>query len=314
VHLTLGTAALEGGVRTSQAVFYALPFFWLDGSAVPAPAQVTHTVGWFLANRYIMNRKTILSYFLVFIFIVSCAPAIVDTLEKSSFVTATPLSKEAITPPSSPESALTNTIVITIPQKTDYYAEVYYPPCKPINNSYLSSLNPGCFFMIDIVDSPTVIDLGNSFQVTVLTPIDRTNSLITVTKDGNEVYKTKIQRFTFSGLISAWGYENHWAVEVATSKGLDVIQDGESIKAKNGYDEVCGFQILSGKPFYFFRKSDYGYGIYYDDSVHHLNYDDIVCNNENPNSTMMFHNQNIVGFVVVQDGAWKSAIITTSNP
>jgi len=44
VHLTLGTAAF-GGVRTPQAVFYALAFFWLDGFAVPAPAQVTQTVG-----------------------------------------------------------------------------------------------------------------------------------------------------------------------------------------------------------------------------------------------------------------------------
>jgi hypothetical protein len=39
VHLTLGI------LRTSQAVFYALSFFWLDGFAVPAPAQVTQTVG-----------------------------------------------------------------------------------------------------------------------------------------------------------------------------------------------------------------------------------------------------------------------------
>jgi len=38
VHLTLGI------LRTSQAVFYALAFFWLDGFAVPAPAQVTQTV------------------------------------------------------------------------------------------------------------------------------------------------------------------------------------------------------------------------------------------------------------------------------
>jgi hypothetical protein len=38
VHLTLGI------LRTSQAVFYALSFFWLDGFAVPAPAQVTQTV------------------------------------------------------------------------------------------------------------------------------------------------------------------------------------------------------------------------------------------------------------------------------
>jgi hypothetical protein len=39
VHLTLGI------LRQSQAVFYALAFFQLDGFAVPAPAQVTQTVG-----------------------------------------------------------------------------------------------------------------------------------------------------------------------------------------------------------------------------------------------------------------------------
>jgi hypothetical protein len=32
VHLTLGI------LRTSQAVFYALSFFWLDGFAVPTPS------------------------------------------------------------------------------------------------------------------------------------------------------------------------------------------------------------------------------------------------------------------------------------
>ena len=39
VHLTLGI------LRQSQAVSYDLAFFWLDGFAVPAPAQVTQTVG-----------------------------------------------------------------------------------------------------------------------------------------------------------------------------------------------------------------------------------------------------------------------------
>ncbi len=38
VHLTLGI------LRTLQAVSYALSFFWSDGFAVPAPAQVTQTV------------------------------------------------------------------------------------------------------------------------------------------------------------------------------------------------------------------------------------------------------------------------------
>jgi hypothetical protein len=50
VHLTLGI------LRTSQAVFYALAFFWLDGFAVPAPAQVTQTVRR-LAHLYILEKK-----------------------------------------------------------------------------------------------------------------------------------------------------------------------------------------------------------------------------------------------------------------
>ncbi len=33
-----------GILRKSQAVSYALAFFWLDGFAVPAPAQVTQSV------------------------------------------------------------------------------------------------------------------------------------------------------------------------------------------------------------------------------------------------------------------------------
>ncbi len=50
VHLTLGI------LRISQAVSHALAFFWLDGFAVPAPAQVTQTV-----------RRTVLN-FVVFLY------------------------------------------------------------------------------------------------------------------------------------------------------------------------------------------------------------------------------------------------------
>jgi hypothetical protein len=46
VHLTLGI------LRQSQAVFYALSFFWLDGFAVPAPAQVTQTVRWLSSKMF----------------------------------------------------------------------------------------------------------------------------------------------------------------------------------------------------------------------------------------------------------------------
>jgi hypothetical protein len=49
VHLTLGI------LRKSQAVSHALSFFWLDGFAVPAPAQVTQTVGTPLAQQRKMH-------------------------------------------------------------------------------------------------------------------------------------------------------------------------------------------------------------------------------------------------------------------
>ena len=42
-----GRCSLEArspDLRTFQAVSYALSFFWLDGFAVPAPAQVTQSV------------------------------------------------------------------------------------------------------------------------------------------------------------------------------------------------------------------------------------------------------------------------------
>ncbi|MDP1614501.1 MAG: hypothetical protein Q8L68_01750, partial [Methylococcales bacterium] len=51
VHPTLGS------LRTSQAFFYALSFFWLDGFAVPAPARVTQTVGRLSVSHQKVLRK-----------------------------------------------------------------------------------------------------------------------------------------------------------------------------------------------------------------------------------------------------------------
>ena len=46
VHPTLGI------LRKSQAVSYALAFFWLDGFAVPAHQRLTQTVGRLMSIRY----------------------------------------------------------------------------------------------------------------------------------------------------------------------------------------------------------------------------------------------------------------------
>jgi len=40
-----------------SSIFHALSFFWLDGFAVPAPAQVTQTVGLLLSYDILEGKK-----------------------------------------------------------------------------------------------------------------------------------------------------------------------------------------------------------------------------------------------------------------
>jgi hypothetical protein len=58
VHLTLGI------LRQSQAVSYAFSFFWLDGFAVPAPAQVTQTVGCLSCESMRLLKINVVAIFL----------------------------------------------------------------------------------------------------------------------------------------------------------------------------------------------------------------------------------------------------------
>ncbi len=73
-----------------------------------------------------------------------------------------------------------------------------------------------------------------------------------------------------------WAYADHWALEVAhvtliktppniidSAEFGEVIQDGVAFNKYNGYEESFGFQLLNGKPFYFFKKQG-RLGISYD--------------------------------------------------
>lgn len=266
-----------------------------------------------------MKNRNIITVLLVAFILASCVPSTLVSPIETIFPTASPLVTDTpfptqITTPS-PILTLTpiNIIVITLAQSTNYYAKVSYPPCEPINHSYFP--NTGCLFQVPIIDSSKKIDLGNSYQLNIVTPIDGRHSLVTILKDGKEIYKIKIQRYTFSGLVGLWGYDDHWVIEIATPNGFDVIQDGESLKAKYKYDEVCGFQILGGKPFYFFKKTGFGYGMNYDGVTSPLDYAVVMCNSENPNvDPNVAQFQNAVYFAVNIDGAWKPAVIKTNEP
>lgn len=79
-------------------------------------------------------------------------------------------------------------------------------------------------------------------------------------------------------LQGLWSYGGHWALESlfadeSTWAGR-VYEDGELLNQEKGYEEAFGFQLLAGKPFYFFeRAGQLGYA--YDGQEKELDYDDI---------------------------------------
>ncbi len=114
-----------------------------------------------------------------------------------------------------------------------------------------------------------------------------------------------------------WAYADHWALEVAhvtlikTPPNIidsiefgEIIQDGVALNPHNGYEESFGFQLLNGKPFYFFKKQG-RLGISYDGQAIDLGYSDILYHGccsagaLNPQSA-----ENMVAFFTQRAGVW----------
>lgn len=97
---------------------------------------------------------------------------------------------------------------------------------------------------------------------------------ITVSRAFLDIYQDDLLLMTIdAGVISPinnfrglWAYESHWFLEVAHVEEDpsdpnaafiiwgEIFQDGNSLNEKYGYDEAFNFQILSGKPFFFYNK------------------------------------------------------------
>jgi hypothetical protein len=117
-----------------------------------------------------------------------------------------------------------------------------------------------------------------------------------------------------------WSYKNHWVLEVAHCRKRkveegrftrvyvdcngEIIQDGKSITKQLGYEETFGFQLMSGKPFYFVMK-DGQIGISYDGQEVLLGYVEIphyyCCEPSmlNPDAS-----QNMVSFFARRGSNW----------
>jgi len=82
-----------------------------------------------------------------------------------------------------------------------------------------------------------------------------------------------------------WAVDGSWYLETATSSETqtegsnvinietlgDIYQDGESLNAREGYEESFGFQTISGRPFYFYQR-DGSLGYLYNGQEYTLGY------------------------------------------
>ncbi len=117
---------------------------------------------------------------------------------------------------------------------------------------------------------------------------------VQVMRNGNPIYSDQLGDVgPVQNLWGLWTYDGHWVLEVARTRfnstarpsatdeqiAGDVVVDAKSLNAEHGYGESFGFQLLNGKPFYFFKKAaragSWNYGISYDGKESELGYTNI---------------------------------------
>jgi hypothetical protein len=115
--------------------------------------------------------------------------------------------------------------------------------------------------------------------------------------DGKRVAKLDCRYLTSFAAITAWAYEDHWIIQtqcnlkkstdITFTDGkvivkvdkttYDVIWDGVSLNATQGYQASFAFQLLAGKPFYLFLRDDQVWLNYAGEEIL-LGYDEVKLN------------------------------------
>jgi hypothetical protein len=103
--------------------------------------------------------------------------------------------------------------------------------------------------------------------------------------------------------FKAW--DDHWILEVSDF----VIQDGEILNEKFGFEEVFDWHLIDGKPFYFFRKGP-RVGISYNGQFLPVYYHDVahgLCCGLALNNPRV--DENTVRFFSKRDGVWYYVVV-----
>jgi hypothetical protein len=151
-------------------------------------------------------------------------------------------------------------------------------------------------------------DMGSSLYIP---PVFYGDDLLSVSWDFErgqaQVTQGEQQVYAFAGVYlvdmpvkGLWSWEGHWLLEV---DGF-LIQDSEVLNESLGYEEIFGWQLLDGKPFYYFRKGP-RVGMSYDGVTLPVSYEEVIhyrcCE---PAAFNNAGNEDMVWFYGLREGVW----------
>ncbi len=132
---------------------------------------------------------------------------------------------------------------------------------------------------------------------------------VTLYRNETEIYRIDVGVCSpITPLLGLWVYDGHWVLETADISVEEIIghltRDGELLNASQGYSDMFGFQLMHGRPFFFFgRDGHLGYN--YDGHEVLAGYDEIprynCCSESELNARQA---QDMVSFFARRDQTW----------
>ena len=113
--------------------------------------------------------------------------------------------------------------------------------------------------------------------------VNGSSGSVSVNLGNREIFTTAIgSPSPVTALRGLWSDGSNWTLEIARAKGNadnfqvigEIYQNGISLNLKYGYQSTFEYQLLGGKPFYFYQKNDQ-IGISYDGQVTPLGFEEI---------------------------------------
>ncbi len=138
-------------------------------------------------------------------------------------------------------------------------------------------------------------------DVVNLETVETNTSQVSVARAGKSVFTLTLDTTKNSPHFTLGSLGGQWILNV---NGL-LFQDGRLVNKDLGYDEIFAWQLLAGKPFYFFAQSS-KVGIAYNDTVLPIGYDDVIrdtcCEQSAFNAT---GNSSMAWFYAIKNGLWQ---------